>query len=137
MNTATNPPSDSTPSKSTPGDAPPSPHYDVTEAARLAGVHEQTLRHYERLGLITPARKNARPRSPRLYTPADVERAAHIRRLVDDLGVNLAGVETILRMRDRMERMRREMDDELHRLQREHEAETQRLRAIIERLQDA
>ena len=113
----------------------PSPRYDVTEAARLAGVHEQTLRHYERLGLITPARKNARPRSPRLYSDTDVERAAHIRRLVDDLGVNLAGVETILHMRDRMERMRRDMDDELRRLRDEHEAETQRLRAIIERLQ--
>ncbi len=137
MNTATNQPSD-------PGDslsvepsppAPATPPYDVTEAARLAGVHEQTLRHYERLGLIEPARKNARPRSPRLYTPADVERAAHIRRLVDDLGVNLAGVETILHMRDRMEQMRRDMDDELRRLQLAHDAETQRLRAIIERLE--
>lgn len=118
-----------------PDTPPPSPPYDVTEAARLAGVHEQTLRHYERLGLVTPARKNARPRSPRLYSDADVERAAHIRRLVDDLGVNLAGVETILRMRDHIERMRRDMDDELRRLRDEHEAETQRLRAIIERLQ--
>lgn len=132
MDTATNQPSDR---RSTP--AAPAPYYDVTEAARLAGVHEQTLRHYERLGLVTPARKNARPRSPRLYSPADVERAAHIRQLVDDLGVNLAGVETILRMRDRMERMRRDMDDELLRLRREHDAETQRLRAIIERLQGA
>lgn len=134
MNTATNQSDDF--NGSTHGEpAPSAPHYDVSEAARLAGVHEQTLRHYERLGLITPARKNERPRSPRLYTPADVERAAHIRQLVDDLGVNLAGVETILHMRDRMERMRRDMDDELRRVRREHEAETRRLRSIIERLQ--
>lgn len=122
-------------SQTPPDEPPPPPPYDVTEAARLAGVHEQTLRHYERLGLISPARKNARPRSPRLYSDADVERAAHIRRLVDDLGVNLAGVETILRMRDHIERLRRDMDDELRRLRDEHDAETQRLRAIIEDLQ--
>lgn len=98
--------------------------YDVAEAAHLAGVHEQTLRHYERLGLVTPARKGPRPRSPRLYSPADIERVAHIRSLVEDLGVNLAGVETILHMRDRMEQMRRDYD-----------AETRRLRQIIARLE--
>lgn len=97
--------------------------YDVVEAARLAGVHEQTLRHYERLGLVTPARKGPSPRSPRLYAEEDIARVAHIRRLVEDLGVNLAGVETILNMRDRMEQLRRE-----------HDAETRRLRAIIEEL---
>lgn len=100
------------------------PTYDVSEAARRAGVHEQTLRHYERLGLVSPARKGPRPRSPRLYTDDDIARVAHIRRLVENLGVNLAGVETILHMRDRMERLRYE-----------HEAEVRRLRATIERLQ--
>lgn len=104
-------------------DAQP-PTYDVSEAARRAGVHEQTLRHYERLGLVSPARKGPSPRSPRLYTDEDIARVAHIRRLVEDLGVNLAGVETILHMRDRMERLRYE-----------HEAEIQRLRATIEQLQ--
>ena len=97
--------------------------YDVVEAARRAGVHEQTLRHYERLGLVTPARKGPSPRSPRLYTEEDIARVAHIRRLVEDLGVNLAGVETILNMRDRMEQLRRE-----------HDAEMLRLRTIIEEL---
>jgi MerR family transcriptional regulator/heat shock protein HspR len=104
-------------------------------AARQAGVHEQTLRHYERLGLIAPARKGISPQSPRLYSDRDIERVVQIRRLMDDLGVNLAGVETILHMRDRMEAMRREMDGALARLRQEHEAETRRLRAIIERLQ--
>jgi MerR family transcriptional regulator/heat shock protein HspR len=100
------------------------PLYDVTEAAERAGVHEQTLRHYERLGLVVPARKGASPRSPRLYSDQDIARVEHIRRLVADLGVNLAGVETILHMRDRMDQMRREFD-----------AETRRLRQIIEQLE--
>ncbi len=100
--------------------------YDVTDAAQRAGVHEQTLRHYERLGLVVPARKGASPRSPRLYSEQDIARVTHIRRLVSDLGVNLAGVETILHMRERMDQMRREF-----------EAETRNLRQIIERLEHA
>jgi MerR family transcriptional regulator/heat shock protein HspR len=108
--------------------------YTVDVAAQLAGVHQQTLRHYERLGLIAPARRGTRPQSPRLYSDREVERVVHIRRLMDDLGVNLAGVETILRMRDRMEAMRREMDGELARLRAEYDAELARLRAVIEGL---
>jgi MerR family transcriptional regulator/heat shock protein HspR len=106
----------------------------IDVAARRAGVHAQTLRHYERLGLIAPARKGTSPRSPRLYSEHDIERVVHIRRLMDDLGVNLAGVETILHMRDRMEALRREMDRELSRLRSEHEAELRHLRAIIDEL---
>jgi MerR family transcriptional regulator/heat shock protein HspR len=113
------------------------PTYDITEAARRAGVHEQTLRHYERLGLITPARKGVSPRSPRRYSADDIERVAHIRSLVDDLGVNLAGVETILHMRDRIEQLRRTMEEELLRLRSQHEAETRRLRDIIARLEQS
>jgi MerR family transcriptional regulator/heat shock protein HspR len=103
-------------------------------AAQRAGVHEQTLRHYERIGLITPARKSSKPHSPRLYSAWDIARVVHIRELMGDLGVNLAGVETILRMRDRMDAMRREMADALARLTREHEEETRRLHAIIDEL---
>jgi MerR family transcriptional regulator/heat shock protein HspR len=108
--------------------------YSIADAAVRAGVHQQTLRHYERLGLIAPARKGTRPQSPRLYSARDIERVVHIRRLIGDLGVNLAGVETILNMRDRMEMMRREMDVELARLRRLHEEETRRLLALIEEL---
>ena len=108
--------------------------YVIAVAAQRAGVHEQTLRHYERLGLISPARKGTRPRSPRLYSDRDIERVIHIRQLMGDLGVNLAGVETILNMRDRMEALRREMEQELARLRQEHAAEMRRLRAIIEQL---
>ncbi len=79
--------------------------YVISVAAIKAEVHEQTLRHYERLGLISPARKGNSPHSPRLYSDRDIERVIHIRSLMRDLGVNLAGVEAILHMKDRMEHM--------------------------------
>ena len=78
--------------------------------ARQAGVSADTLRHYERLGLISPARKGDSPHSPRLYSDRDIERVVHIRRLMRDLGVNLAGVETILHMKDRMEQMQLDLE---------------------------
>ncbi|HEY7983207.1 MAG TPA: MerR family transcriptional regulator [Ktedonobacterales bacterium] len=108
--------------------------HTIGAAAARAGVHEQTLRHYERLGLISPARRGTRPQSPRLYSERDIERVVHIRRLMGELGVNLAGVETILHMRDRMEALRRETERELARLRQEHEVETRHLREALERL---
>lgn len=110
--------------------------YIISVAAERASVHEQTLRHYERLGLIAPARKGSSPHSPRLYSDRDIERVLQIRSLMQDLGVNLAGVETILHMRDRMEQMQQEMQESIDQLRAQHEAETQRLKGIIERLQN-
>src|SRR5260370_20269652 len=109
--------------------------YVISVAAQRAEVHEQTLRHYERLGLISPARKGNSPHSPRLYSHRDIERVVHIRGLMRDLGVNLAGVEAILHMKDRMERMQQELELEMERMQEQHAAETRRLTEIIERLQ--
>jgi MerR family transcriptional regulator/heat shock protein HspR len=109
--------------------------YIISIAAEKADVHEQTLRHYERLGLITPARKGKSPHSPRLYSDRDIERVIHIRRLMRDLGVNLAGVEAILHMKDRMEQMQMDLEKEMTRLRDQHMAETRRLKEIIERLQ--
>src|SRR5213080_868616 len=109
--------------------------YIISVAAEKAEVHEQTLRHYERLGLISPARKGNSPHSPRLYSDSDIERVMHIRRLMRDLGVNLAGVEAILHMKDRMEQMQLELEQEMARIQDQHVAETRRLKDIIERLQ--
>src|SRR5579859_5857460 len=87
--------------------------YVISVAAIKAEVHEQTLRHYERLGLISPARKGDSPHSPRLYSDRDIERVLQIRNLMQDLGVNLAGVETILHMRNLIEQMQLEMQDRL------------------------
>jgi MerR family transcriptional regulator/heat shock protein HspR len=109
--------------------------YIISVAAEKAEVHEQTLRHYERLGLITPARKGKSPHSPRLYSDRDIERVMHIRRLMRDLGVNLAGVEAILHMKDRMEQIQEEQKQEMTQLRDQHMAETRRLKEIIERLQ--
>ncbi|HZU69490.1 MAG TPA: MerR family transcriptional regulator [Ktedonobacteraceae bacterium] len=109
--------------------------YVISVAAVKAEVHEQTLRHYERLGLISPARKGNSPHSPRLYSDRDIERVVQIRRWMRDLGVNLAGVEVILHMKDRMEQMQQELEEEMQQMQDQHAAETRRLKDIIERLQ--
>jgi len=83
------------------------PLYPISVAAKLCGVHPQTLRAYERYGLISPARVNDKNR---MYSEADIERVRKIQRLTQELGVNLAGVEIILRLLDQMERQRREME---------------------------
>ena len=109
--------------------------YIISIAAQRAEVHEQTLRHYERLGLISPARKGSSPHSPRLYSERDIERVVQIRSLMRDLGVNLAGVEAILHMKDRMEKLQDELEREMMLLRDQHASETRRLKEIIERLQ--
>ncbi len=101
------------------------PCFAISIAARMVGLHAQTLRYYERAGLVRPSRSSGRNR---LYSQRDVERLRQIRRLTDDLGLNLAGVEVILRMGDRMARMEREMED----LRRELEARIRQGVASIE-----
>src|SRR5579875_1738799 len=108
--------------------------YTISVAAELVHVHQQTLRHYERLGLIEPLRGKG---EIRYFSPEDIERVLQIRRLVDELGVNLAGVEVILNMRDQLERLRQEMDETIARMHEQHEAEIRRLKDIIWRLQGA
>src|SRR5205807_8547419 len=87
--------------------------YVISVAAIKAEVHEQTLRHYERLGFISPARKGSSPHSPRLYSDRDIERVIQIRGLMRDLGVNLAGVDAILNMKDHMEKMQEDLEREI------------------------
>jgi MerR family transcriptional regulator, heat shock protein HspR len=106
--------------------------YTISVAAELVNVHQQTLRHYERLGLVEPLRGKG---EIRYYSPHDIERILQIRRLVEELGVNLAGVEVILNMRDQMERMRREHSEAVERMRSDHEVERHRLKEIIKRLQ--
>lgn len=73
--------------------------YTIRVAAERAGLHEQSLRMYERRGLIQPERSKG---NIRLFSDADIEHIRFIKRLVDDLGVNLAGVEVIMRMRSQL-----------------------------------
>ncbi len=83
------------------------PCFVISIAARLVELHPQTLRYYERLGLVVPSRSRGKVR---LYSQTDIERLQRIARLTDELGVNLAGVEVILNMSERMEQMQLEME---------------------------
>ncbi len=78
----------------------------ISVAAELAEMHPQTLRMYEQRGLITPKRS---PKNTRLYSQEDVERLREIQRLTNEEGLNLAGVETVLDLEDRLQKMRAEM----------------------------
>ncbi|HCG03390.1 MAG TPA: MerR family transcriptional regulator [Chloroflexi bacterium] len=108
--------------------------YTISVAAELVNVHQQTLRHYERLGLVEPFRGKG---EIRYYSPQDIEKVQQIRRLIEDLGVNLAGVEVILNMREQMERLHNEFAEEVRRVRLQHEADVHRLKEIILRLQGA
>ena len=90
--------------------------YQIRVAAHILQVHPQTLRLYEREGLIEPQRSRGRIR---YYSEDDIDRVRRIQRLVTDLGVNLAGAEVILNMRERILALQRDLDE----LQRQLESE--------------
>ena len=80
--------------------------YMISAVAEMYNIHPQTLRLYEREGLLIPSRTDG---NTRFYTQGDLERLEVILNLTRNLGVNLAGIEIILNMRQRMEEMQREM----------------------------
>src|SRR6201991_5216896 len=79
----------------------------ISVAAELADMHPQTLRMYEARGLIEPKRS---PKGTRLYSQEDVERLRRIQEMTNDLGLNLAGVEHVLRLEQELERARKRVD---------------------------
>ena len=81
--------------------------YMISAVAELYKLHPQTLRLYERVGLLTPSRSQG---NTRLYTDQDLERLEVILNLTRELGVNLAGIEIILNMRDKMAEMQSQME---------------------------
>jgi MerR family transcriptional regulator/heat shock protein HspR len=83
------------------------PRYMISVAAELVGMHPQTLRIYEAKGLVRPKRT---PGNTRLYSESDLERLRLIQRLTTELGLNLAGVEVVLRLQDEVARLRRRID---------------------------
>jgi MerR family transcriptional regulator, heat shock protein HspR len=83
------------------------PRYMISIAAELVGMHPQTLRIYESKGLVRPKRT---PGNTRLYSEADLDRLRLIQRLTTELGLNLAGVETVLRLEDELRKMRARLD---------------------------
>ncbi|MER3479237.1 MAG: MerR family transcriptional regulator [Meiothermus sp.] len=89
------------------------PVYIISVAAELVDMHPQTLRLYERKGLIQPKRSSGKTR---LYSERDVEKLREIRRLTQELGVNLAGVEEIIRLRDELDAQQAKLESEVARL---------------------
>jgi MerR family transcriptional regulator/heat shock protein HspR len=83
------------------------PRYAVSVVAARCGVRRSTLRRYEEWGLLEPARAGQR----RLYSEADIDRILRIRRLVDDLGINLAGAAAVLHLRQQVIALQREMEE--------------------------
>jgi MerR family transcriptional regulator/heat shock protein HspR len=93
------------------------PRYVISIAARMVGVHTHTLRYYERVGIIEPYRSRG---NIRLYSERDVAHLKRVKTLMDDMGVNLAGVEVIMRMVQQMLELQnqlQELESELHRFE--------------------
>lgn len=91
------------------------PRYVISIAARMVGVHTYTLRYYEKIGIVEPARSRG---NIRLYSERDIAQLKRVKTLIDDLGVNLAGVEVIMRMVQRMLELQGQvqaLEDELDR----------------------
>ena len=91
------------------------PRYVISVAARMVGVRVHTLRYYERIGIIEPSRSRG---NIRLYSESDISQLRRVKTLMDELGVNLAGVEVIMRMLQRMLELQnqvQELEDELER----------------------
>ena len=101
------------------------PCYVISVAAKLVNMHPQTLRSYERLGLLQPSRS---PGRIRLYSDDDVQRLQLIQRLTNDLGVNLAGVQVILHLTEKMAQMEREAQE----MRRQLQSEVERLRRRVD-----
>jgi len=103
--------------------------YMISNVASSYHIHPQTLRLYERQGLLKPSRSEG---NTRLYTDQDLERLELILNLTRELGVNLAGVEIILNMREKMEEMQNEMRAFMERVQQEFSARSPRFRSRTE-----
>jgi MerR family transcriptional regulator/heat shock protein HspR len=91
-------------------------YYMISVVAKSYGIHPQTLRLYEREGLLKPSRTEG---NTRLYTEQDIQRLELILSLARDLGVNLAGVEVVLNMREKMQQMQQQMREFVSMVQRE------------------
>ena len=84
------------------------PCYVISVAAKMVGVQTYTLRYYEKVGIIEPSRS---PGNIRLYSERDIARLRQVKTLMGDLGVNLAGVEVVLRLAQRMTEVQRRMEE--------------------------
>ena len=99
------------------------PRYVISVAARMLGVQTHTLRYYEKTGIIEPSRSQG---NIRLYSERDIAQLRRVKALMDDLGINLAGVEVILRMAQRVVELQRQVE--------KLEKELKRLGGIVPKL---
>ena len=84
------------------------PRYVISIAARMLGVHTHTLRYYEKIGIIEPSRSRG---NIRLYSDEDIIFIRRVKSLMEDLGINLAGVEIILRMTRRITELQQQLEE--------------------------
>lgn len=103
------------------------PLYVISVAAELVDMHPQTLRLYERKGLIEPSRSAGKTR---LYSQRNIEQLREIRRLTQELGVNLAGVEEIIRLRQKLDVLQQRIEDRIGTLQERLQLELKGARAL-------
>jgi MerR family transcriptional regulator/heat shock protein HspR len=92
------------------------PRYVISVAAKILGIQTHTLRYYERIGIVEPSRSRG---NIRLYSEQDLNQLRHVKTLIDELGVNLAGAEVILRMAQQIAKLQnqvQELEEELKRL---------------------
>jgi MerR family transcriptional regulator/heat shock protein HspR len=84
------------------------PRYVISVAARIVGIETHSLRYYETIGLVRPYRSKG---NIRYYSEADIERLRHVKTLMGDLGINLAGVEVVIRMAEKMAEMQHQIQE--------------------------
>jgi MerR family transcriptional regulator/heat shock protein HspR len=107
------------------------PCFTIGVVHQMLGLHPQTLRHYERLGLVRPHRSDGKIR---MYSAKDLERIALIKRWIDEFGVNLAGVEVMLKMQESMELLRAELERQITEQRDQYEGEIRRLKDALVRV---
>ena len=93
------------------------PRYVISVAARILGTQTYTLRYYERIGIIEPSRSAG---NIRLYSESDITKLRRVKALIEELGVNLAGVEVIINMRQKIESIELEVNEFLEYIHQEH-----------------
>jgi MerR family transcriptional regulator, heat shock protein HspR len=85
------------------------PRYVISIAAKILGIQTHTLRYYERIGIIEPSRSHG---NIRLYSEKDLEQLRHVKALIEDLGVNLAGAEVIMRMASQIAQLQQRVQEQ-------------------------
>ena len=107
------------------------PRYVISVAARIVGIETHTLRYYESVGLVQPYRSKG---NIRYYSEADIERLRHVKTLMGELGINLAGVEVVIRMAGKMAEMQhriKEMEAEIQQLKQAQTPEADKVKKGI------